>query len=456
MKAWSLGARLTFWSAIIFTIAGLLLGAVTTWVARTRQIAGLDIELAEDAVRFFDEVDEHKPEDPERFLQAAEEMGPGLVEQFADADGHTLYRSPELGAMELAGEVGSTTTVWIKGERYRLGVFVRKGARLYLGDSFEQVDGVTRDILYAYLVGLPLALLGVIFSGRWLARKALAPVEAIAAAAERITAERLDQRLPVPPTDDEMARLARVLNATFDRLDASFRQAVRFSADASHELKTPLALLGAGLESLMSHAEMPLSAKPEILSLLDDTRRLAAICKSLLLLSRADAGHIQLDLQPCDIRRLVEGVVEDAHILAEPHGITISSDFAECGESVLDARFVSQILLNVLDNAVKYNRPGGSVRVSLAVLGEHCVVRVANTGDGISAEHAARIFERFYRVEASRTERGHGLGLSLSRELARAHKGELTLEPSESGWTIFQLLLPHSPRQISPTSPGPR
>ncbi len=442
MKFWSLGTRLTFWSAIIFTVAGLLLGAVTIWVARTRQISGLDRELAEDAVRFFDEVDEHKADDPERFLQAAEEMGPGLVEQFSDAAGHVLYRSPELGQMALEGEMGSFTTRWLLGEWYRLGVFKRNGCRLDMADSFSQVDGVTHDVLFAYLIGLPLALLCVIFSGRWLARKAFAPVEAIASAAERITAERLDQRLPVPPAHDEMAHLAGVLNATFDRLDASFRQAVRFSADASHELKTPLALLGAGLESLMNHPEMPLSAKPEILSLLDDTRRLTGICKSLLLLSRADAGHIQLDLQPTDIRRLVEGAVEDAQILAEPHGISISTELAALEESRLDARFISQILLNLLDNAVKYNRSGGSIRVTLSVLGDKSIVRVANTGEGISASHAARIFERFYRVEASRTERGHGLGLSLSRELARAHKGELALVASDEGWTIFQLTLP--------------
>ena len=444
MKSWSLGARLTFWSAMIFTAAGLLLGAVTAWVARTKQIAALDTQLAEDAVRFFDEVDEHKPGAPEGYIQAAEEMGPGCIEQFSVAEDAVVYRSPMLQQMNLRAEVGRYETQWIQGARYRVAAFTRKDYRLILGGSFEDVDAVTHSILFAYMVVLPMALFGVLAAGRWLARKALAPVEAIASAAERITAERLDQRLPVPPAHDELARLAVVLNATFDRLDASFRQAVRFSADASHEIKTPLALIGLGLESLMQHPEMPDSAKPEILSLLDDTRRLTAICKSLLLLSRADAGQIQLDLQPSDLSQLVTDTLEDALVLAEPHGIAIQSDIQPGVSSTVDARFISQILLNLLDNAAKYNRVGGTIRVSLSATEEKISIRVANSGPGISAQHRARIFERFYRAENSGAESGHGLGLSLSRELARAHKGELLLESSESEWTVFALLLPRT------------
>ena len=277
--------------------------------------------------------------------------------------------------------------------------------------------------------------------GYWLARKALQPVRAITFAAERISAEQLQQRLPVPATRDEIARLTVVLNATFDRLASSYQQAVRFSADASHELKTPLALISVTLESLLRRTDIPTDAQTEIFAVLDDTRHLATICQNLLLLSRADAGRLQLDCQPAELHALIEAALDDAQILAEPHCITLSSELPPTAPCALDSRYITQILLNLLDNGVKYNHHGGQMRVSLTLAPADFIIRIANTGDGITPEQAEHVFDRFYRADASHSDLGHGLGLSISRELARAHGGDLVLESSDAQWTIFRLTL---------------
>jgi signal transduction histidine kinase len=246
----------------------------------------------------------------------------------------------------------------------------------------------------------------------------------------------------VPAASDEIARLTVVLNATFDRLAASYQQAMRFSADASHELKTPLALISITLESLLRRTDLPGDVQSEILAVHDDTSRLSTICQNLLLLSRADAGRLQLDRQHTELRAIIEAAMDDALILAEPNRITITAELPSDATGTLDSRCVTQILLNLLENAVKYNRHEGRVSVSLSLTPSDFIIRIANTGPGITAEHAAQIFERFFRGDDSRTDFGHGLGLSLSRELARAHGGDLVLESSNAEWTVFLLTLP--------------
>jgi signal transduction histidine kinase len=175
--------------------------------------------------------------------------------------------------------------------------------------------------------------------------------------------------------------------------------------------------------------------------LLEETRRLAAIANDLLLLSRADAGRLVLKRTKTELRPLVESCLEDIRILAEPRAIMIDADLAVNTVIYADPNKLTQVCINLLENAVKYNRDGGTIRVWLKPAGTACELHVANTGSGIPPEDATRLFERFYRVDPTR-QRGCGLGLSIARELARAHGGDLTLVSSDARWTEFCVRLP--------------
>ena len=311
------------------------------------------------------------------------------------------------------------------------------------------------DLLRGYLIVGPVLLLVVAAGGWWIAAHALRPVESIVAGAEHITAQRLDQRLPVPVANDELRRLTDVLNHMIDRLEASFRQATRFTADASHELKTPLTIIRGELESALRERGLTHAQEKLLVNLLEETERLSRITEGLLLLSRADAGHLRLELRPVDLSALLLELLEDAEILAAPAGISIEQEIAAPAEVAGDANFLRQLLLNLLDNAIKYNERSGRVLLALERAGENWLVRVGNTGPGISEHNQGQIFDRFYRGDGARNrgQAGHGLGLSICREIARAHGGEIRLAPRREGWTEFQVMLPISATERS--SPPP-
>jgi signal transduction histidine kinase len=268
-------------------------------------------------------------------------------------------------------------------------------------------------------------------------------VRALAGAAEGITARGLDQRMPAQHDDPEFHRLATVLNAMLDRLERSFQQAVRFSADASHELKTPLTVLQGELEQALQ--EMPPgSATQETLSrLLGEVQRLKAITRKLLLLSLADAGKLTLHVEPVDLSQAVEALCEDCQILA-PH-LRIKKRIQPAQWVKADADLLNQVLQNLATNAIKYNQENGWVQFHLVGGGTAIQLAIANSGPGIRPEDRDKVFDRFYRGDKSRDRQvdGVGLGLSLAREIVRAHKGDLLLAPAAvDNATTFLMTLP--------------
>jgi signal transduction histidine kinase len=227
-----------------------------------------------------------------------------------------------------------------------------------------------------------------------------------------------------------------------DRLERSFAQAARFSADAAHELRTPLTILQGEIEQALQDA--PSGSEPQRVynGLLEEVHRLKEIVRKLLLLAQADAGKLPLNLEPFDLAAAVETVCEDAEAMAPHLAIT---HVLEAGLQVnADADLLSQVLRNLTINAVKHNREGGRIEYRLRRAGSTAWLTVANTGDPIPPEHRDRVFERFYRADPSHSRRvdGVGLGLSLAREIVRAHGGELTLADSGEDLTVFSLALP--------------
>jgi heavy metal sensor kinase len=299
------------------------------------------------------------------------------------------------------------------------------------------------DLTSAYAAALSVAVLVAALGVWWITRKALQPLQQVAAAAEQIDAKALSRRLPVPQARDEVGRLVQVLNRSFDRLERRFEQATRFSSDASHELKTPLTIMRGEIEAALK-AEQD---NPEIQSLLEsllaETQRLCDIVEKLLLLSRADAGTLTLTKEILDFSAICHELVEDAEILAKPKRITTEFDISPGVEVLGDESYLRRVLLNLLDNAIKYNVEGGSLSISLTKSDALAVLRIANLGPGIPKEHETRVFERFYRADPSRSSStsGSGLGLSMCREIVAAHGGQMWLDQPGSGWTAFIVTL---------------
>jgi signal transduction histidine kinase len=226
------------------------------------------------------------------------------------------------------------------------------------------------------------------------------------------------------------------------RLEQSFQQATRFSADASHELKTPLARLQLELEQALEHAPVGSPQQEIYSSLLDEISRLKAIVQKLLLLSLADAGQLKLKLEPVNLTQLLENVIEDCQAQA-PH-LIVEKTLAPDVPINADPDLLEQALQNLASNAIKYNRDNGMIRFELSSDANHVWVRVANTGRPVPPADREHVFERFYRAGTARGERveGTGLGLSLAREILRAHGGDLTLEASDDPLTRFVVQLP--------------
>jgi signal transduction histidine kinase len=291
-------------------------------------------------------------------------------------------------------------------------------------------------------VALPAVILLSLVGGFLVARRALSPVQIIIATAKRISAEGLNQRLPVPAARDEIRMLSEVLNEAFGRLETSYQQAIHFASDASHQLKTPITVMRAGIEMLMKQPGQAPDNLMELADLLQQTRRLSSLAEGLLLLARADAGRLAVKPQATDLVQVIEGCIEDAEILAEPRQLCIERELPAHLPCFVDAPRFEQALLNLLENAVKYNRPGGTIRVSASVAAGGISIVVANTGAPIPSAKIPLIFNRFVRGENEEALAGHGLGLAIARELVRAQGGELRLVRSDVNGTEFELRLP--------------
>jgi signal transduction histidine kinase len=462
MMRCTLGTKLTLWSAIIVAVA-LVASALTSdiFVYRTER-RELDQELRQSANHFFElfrghgssiewvvshEIEEvFSPDDANRFV---------LIRS---ADGRALYRSRNMPAGIDLPTGSGMHNARIGPTAVRLGVFHEHGLKLYLAGNTAEFTELIAKLVIAHLVALPFVLAVVALGAWWLGQQALRPVRAMADAAESIRPEELDWRLPRPVAQaDEIGRLARVFNEMLERLQRGFQQATRFSTDASHELRTPLAVQRATIEHLLEDSTLTEAQREAVSEVQFQTHRLISITNTLLLLARADAGRLPLQLADADLRDLMLDCFEDARILGEQRGVRVECKIDAPGFVRVDELRIRQALLNLLDNAVKYNEPGGRVEMRLTVADDECRVRVGNTGPGISAAEQAGLFERFFRAGQQEDTPGSGLGLSLARELARSHEGDVVLLGSREGWTEFELSLPlRLPNPGSPLVHGHR
>lgn len=329
-------------------------------------------------------------------------------------------------------------------QHWRIGVFGNSRFEVLLGASLDEMRGELRSLWLSFATASTGALT-LIALGSWLlARKALTPIEALTQATKSVSAGDLSTRIDLSEADKEFQPLISVYNTTMARLERSFHQATRFSADASHELKTPVAIMKGTLERALADSHEGSREQTIYTSLLEEVDHQQAILHTLLILSQADAGRLQTTTKPTSLSKLASHALDDAEMMAEEDNLKIQSTIASGLQVEGDATLLQQVLHNLITNAVKYNQPQGRLGVTLEADGNEAVLQVANSGEAIPEEAQGRLFERFYRAEAARTNRedGIGLGLSLSLELVKAHNGTLKLLRSNPEETVFELRLP--------------
>lgn len=310
--------------------------------------------------------------------------------------------------------------------------------------SHGPISSLLRDLLVLLLVLTPIVVLVAGIGGYLLMSQPLKPVVSLTAKAERIGVGELGERLPVIPTGDELERLSHALNRMIGRLEDALDHNRRFSADVSHELRTPLTILRGELEHVIQLRDLQPEVSDSVGSALEEIERLANIIESLLTISRLDSGGAGIEYNPFDLSALARTTTEQMQLLASEKNISLTCTSAGPIQAVGDETRIKQVLVNLLDNAIKYTRTNGHVVIITSTEGNTAVLKVSDDGVGIPAESLPHVFERFYRAEKARSRGvgGFGLGLSLVDAICRAHGGAVSVESIEGQGTTVTVKLP--------------
>lgn len=441
MKPLPIRARFALWSALAMACALGALAAGTLYNLHQRHLREADEEIASEAEELGVLLPEHAPE------TIVWDQDPFLGWTVFDATGRMRRVDPNITEAVARSAIGRSGIVRIGSfwRGWRVAAFpAAGGSTLVIGYDLVKVRAVLRDLVIAYAWSLPLVVIVVAGGSWWVTGRALAPFRKLAGAIEGIRSENLTHRVPVPPAQDEIQRLATSFNALLARLESSFAQTKRFAADASHELRTPLTIMRSEVEQILGRPDLPPGPLAALVSLQDEIARLDRITEQLLQLARFDAGQIVLKETEIDCSSLLKDACEDAELLASAADVTLGFDVEPDVRIRGDPHHLRRLFLNLLDNACKHNHRGGQARCELKREAQDAVLRIANTGPGIPAEMRTRVFERFFRADASRANmRGHGFGLALSWEIVALHGGSLALlEASAPGWTEFEVRFP--------------
>ncbi|HUL75701.1 MAG TPA: ATP-binding protein [Vicinamibacteria bacterium] len=325
-----------------------------------------------------------------------------------------------------------------------------------VGASTLEGESLLRGFLLTLGLGLPVILLLAVGGGALLIQQALAPVHRVTEAAREITSRNLSQRLPVPGTADEVEHLSLAMNEMIGRLDEALQHARRFTADASHELRTPLTVMRGELESVVQDGALAARTQARIGSVLEETERLARIVEDLLAISRLEAGEALLERTRLDLASLVSGTADQMSLLAEDKGIEVRC-LGERVEIEGDAARLKQVVVNLLDNALKYTPRGGRIWLETRRAGGRALLEVTDTGPGIPEAALPRVFERFFRADGMRSgsaEGGSGLGLAIVRLIATAHGGAVAAANEPAGGCRVAVSLPMAPAARNDAPPG--
>ena len=440
---WSIGARLTLWYSLVL-LAGLALFGAGIWVVVTHSLMATIDETLAAQVKGVTTVlqSEYEPGRPEHLREELSEYAE------ATPEGNLIEVRDPQGEVVIGSRVATSAAGSSRYRTFSSMVTVQgRNFRVVVATPLAGAVATLRRVRLLLLWAAPAVLLIASLGGYWISRRALAPVDAITRAARTIGIENLSQRLEVPAAGDELARLSETWNGMLERLEAAVRRLSQFTADASHELRTPIALIRATAELTLRRERSSETYRQALRHIIDDSDRTARLIEDLLLLARADAGLPALLLDRVELTPLVRDVCEQGQILARERQLAISTEAPEQPVYV-DANdpALRRLLLLLVDNAVKYTPAGGHITVSVALDSSGPTVTVRDTGIGIPDAALPHVFERFYRVDESRSREagGAGLGLSIAQWIAQRHHASLEAESVEGRGSAFRVRFPQT------------
>ena len=457
--------RLTLWYVALVATTLVGLGSLGLWLVRQELYDNADevlrskatavtteIEIEDGRLVFDDADDDHNDADEDASLMV------GLdVVRIWDANRQIIFHHPPIESVpELAPRVLNAVfadheqfeRIHTNDTSYRLFVqpIHHRGeivGAVAVGRSEAEINALVARLRVLGLLGLAVALVAAWAGGTFLAARALRPVDRITRAAEQIGAEDLSLRLEHRGVDDELGRLTSAFNDMIDRLERAFQRQQRFTADASHELRTPLSVIRSLAEiALTSPRDEAYDAKTYA-SICEESERMTRLVESLLTLARADEGHLPM-LVGVDVDEVALDAAARIVERARRQGVTLAVEPSDGYEVRGDASLLTQLVLNLLENALRHTPAGGRITLAVDPAEDGVSLVVADTGSGIPAEHLPRLFERFYRVDQARSRSvgGFGLGLAICEWIARVHAGRLTVESEVGVGTTFRLWLP--------------
>lgn len=459
MSRLSIRNRLTLWYGGLFALS-LAIFSFVIYAAFARDLLeevdrALDVELAEMSQEI-----ERAPSSAALREQLQKNFGEIKVYelQVLDSNGRQMFSTP--GIHNRRFQVALNPTEAIRRETapledsslppYRvasrrttgaLGEFVVQAA-----EPLETYRHNLTELLLVLLALVPAVLAMALAAGYFLARRALAPFDRLTSAAAGITASRLDHRVEAPPVDDELGRLARTFNAMIAGLQKSFEEMRRFTADAAHELRTPLAVLKTEAEVALRQPRSPEAYREALQSQLVEIERLGRLAEQLLYLCREDVGLQPTASTPVRLDELLPRLCEQLQVVADARGVTLELGGVPAVTLASDPDRLRRLFFNLLDNALKFTPEGGRVTLSgrLGVGEKEVEILVEDTGVGIAPEHQSHLFERFYRVDPSRSRiiEGTGLGLAICRSIVEAHRGRINIDSSPGRGTSVRVVLP--------------
>jgi len=458
LKNLSIQARLTAWYFLsLVVIVGLFAGG--SWFAmRASMYRAIDRDLGyrlRTIVPFIESRGLSTHQQFEREFIASEDSPViGVFVQITDARGEILYQSDVLRSHRVAALPVATDnrepTIGSVTERGWPVRFISRRVTVAGTDLTVHVVEPLRDLLGAvreyqlYLMALiPIALMLTTTAGYWMSRRALAPVEQIRREAEAVDPADLAARLRVPQTDDEVMRLAQTLNAMLERIETGFRSIERFTADASHELRAPLALITTAAEVSLRRERSAEEQREVLRKVVREARHMSNLVENLLDLARGDARQRHMELAPVDVAAMLRELGAQMRPVAEAKGLELTTEISEGEAYVLgESTQLRRLFLILVDNAIKYTERG-TVSVALGHESGDAVLRVADTGIGIEKAAVTHVFDRFWRADKvrSRAEGGAGLGLAMAKQIVQRHRGSISVESEARKGSLFTVRL---------------
>ena len=466
MRKFSIGVRLTLWYLLLFFTAQIVFGTGMWFLARRSLYRMTDDALhgqIDDLTNFMRAQKKNatvaKLQEEVAETYVIEHSG-DYLQLYDDSDGVWIFRADFLRQHALAPPAtGVLTRALYRDEQLGRSLrfvtqSIEANGRVFTVQMGVPIDQVNHMLVLfrGYLLSFaPLLLLAAATGGFWLSRKALSPVDAITRTARNINAANLSDRLEKLTTGDELQRLSDTLNEMLGRIEHAFIRVTQFTADASHELRTPVSLIRTEAEIALRRSRGDAEYREALRHILLEAERTSGLLEELLSLARADSGRETLRIAPVDLSAMVGEVTEQWRELMAARNLTFTCGIAGHEITVLGDRNALQRLLTVLlDNAAKYTPAPGSIEIFLGSRGSSAFIRVSDSGIGIAREDQAKIFERFYRVDKARNRdlRGAGIGLAIGQWIVQQHKGSITVQSSPGEGSTFLVDLPLQAMQM--------